>query len=153
MNTDTLNRIAREAAGALFLRPFDSLRGLTMGYDVHITRKKDWFDEQGPEISLDEWKDYVASDPEMRLDGVAEATVGGGHVLRVEQDGLAVWTGFAGHGVNGNMAWFSPAAGGIVVKNPDVQILQKMFAVAQALGAQVVGDEGEQYGLDGDVIE
>ena len=46
-----------------------------MGYEIHITRKTEWFDEDGPEISLEDWKAYIASDPEMRLDGYAEAWV------------------------------------------------------------------------------
>ena len=34
-----------------------------MGYEIHITRKTEWFDEYGPEISLEDWKAYIASDP------------------------------------------------------------------------------------------
>jgi hypothetical protein len=43
-----------------------------MGYELHITRKRDWSDA-GPEITLDEWLALVRSDPDMRLDGFAEA--------------------------------------------------------------------------------
>lgn len=124
-----------------------------MGYEVHISRKTEWFDDEGPSISLSEWVAYIATDPDMRLDGYAEAAVGGGGVLRVEDEGLAVWTRYSRHGVNGGMAWFYPGAGGIVVKNPDVEILKKMSEIAQALAARVVGDEGEEYGPDGAVVE
>lgn len=75
-----------------------------MGYEIHITRKTEWFDEDGPEISLEGWKAYIASDPEMRLDGYAEATMENGDVFRTEHDGIAVWTAYSGHGVDGNMA-------------------------------------------------
>ena len=30
-----------------------------MGYEIHITRKTEWFDEDGPEISLEDWKAYI----------------------------------------------------------------------------------------------
>lgn len=30
-----------------------------MGYDLHITRREDWTDETGPEISLEEWNELV----------------------------------------------------------------------------------------------
>jgi hypothetical protein len=40
-----------------------------MGYDLHITRKACWVDDDGPTITLDEWKALVMSDPEMSLDG------------------------------------------------------------------------------------
>ncbi|MBB3225550.1 hypothetical protein FHW69_000140 [Luteibacter sp. Sphag1AF] len=121
-----------------------------MGYDVHITRKAEWFDEHGPSISMDEWKAYIASDPDMRLDGFAEAVLSNGSVLRVRDEGLAVWTAYS---VTENTAWIGTGCGEIVVKNPDVEILRKMFDIAQALGARVIGDEGEEYGADGTVVE
>ncbi|MDU0308687.1 hypothetical protein [Rhizobium sp. 10PS4] len=34
-----------------------------MGYDLHITRKVNWFDAS-PSITLDDWLEYVANDPE-----------------------------------------------------------------------------------------
>ena len=43
-----------------------------MGYDVHITKRQNWFDKGGPEISVTEWATAVAADPEMPLDGYAE---------------------------------------------------------------------------------
>lgn len=123
-----------------------------MGYEVHITRKQEWFDSDGPDISLEEWKAYLSSDPEMRLDGYAEAATVKGDVLRVEQEGLAVWIAYSGHGLNGNMAWLYPGSGGIVAKNPDEEILRKMFGIAQAPGARVVGEEGEEYGAAGEMV-
>ncbi|VWD56671.1 hypothetical protein [Burkholderia contaminans] len=122
-----------------------------MGYDVHITRKENWFDESGPRIDIDEWKTVVLSDPDMRLDGYASAVVGNGSVLRIESNGLAVWTAYAGNGIDGNMAWFDFRQGNIVVKNPDGAILRKMWLLAQRLDAKVQGDECEAYGEDGTV--
>ena len=121
-----------------------------MGYEVHITRKDMWFEEHGPEISLDEWKQYVANDPEMRLDGYAEATTPDGSVLRVESPGLSVWVAYSGHDKNKNMAWFDHFENRITVKNPDEEILIKMHKVALALDAKVQGDEGEVYNSMGE---
>ena len=39
-----------------------------MGYDLHITRKEFWHNEEGPVISLEEWQRYVASDPDIESD-------------------------------------------------------------------------------------
>ncbi|WP_207000839.1 hypothetical protein [Trinickia mobilis] len=122
-----------------------------MGYDIHITRKENWFDDE-PQINLEEWKALVASDTEMRLDGYAEAKVGSGAILRVEREGLSVWKAYSGHGANGNMAWFSFRGGDIVVKNPDAEILAKMWKIAQKLSARVQGDDCERYGADGSVV-
>ena len=121
-----------------------------MGYDIYITRKENWFDEE-PQISLDEWRSLVASDSEMCLDGHAEAKLSGGAVLGMESDGLAVWTVYPRNVVDGNMAWFDYRAGNVVVKNPDAAILGKMWRIAQRLHARVQGDDCEFYGADGNV--
>jgi hypothetical protein len=123
-----------------------SARESSVGYDVHITRKKDWSDKDGPEINLEEWVATVRSDPEMRLDGAAEAVTSSGDRLRYENEGLAVWTGNPGHEV-----WFDYRRGRIVVKNPDQQVLRKMYALAQRLSGRVVGDEGEVYDDKGEL--
>jgi hypothetical protein len=121
-----------------------------MGYDVHITRKQHWSDEDGEQITLAEWLAVVEVDASMRLDGHAEAHLAGDAVLRVESEGLSVWTGWSGHGKAGGMAWFDYWRGSIAVKNPDPEILRKMWELAQALSAQVQGDEGELYGPSGE---
>ncbi len=118
-----------------------------MGYDVHLTRKEDWF-EDGPDILLQEWKEYIEGDEEMRLDGFAEAETPDG-VLRIESEGLAVWTSWSQHEKDGNMAWMDYDRGNITVKNPDTEILKKMFVIAQSLDAKVQGDDGEAYDADG----
>ncbi|KLU26402.1 hypothetical protein EOS_09690 [Caballeronia mineralivorans PML1(12)] len=122
-----------------------------MGYDVHITRKENWFDESGPQIDIEEWKALVESDSSMRLDGFASVDLKNGATLRVESEGLAVWVAYEKSGVGGNMAWFDFRKGNVVVKNPDGAILRKMWQLAQELGAKVQGDECELYGADGNV--
>jgi len=49
-----------------------------------------------------------------------------------------------------NQAWFGLWGGNVVVKNPDSEILRKMYVIAQSLSAKVKGDEGEVYRRDGD---
>ena len=116
-----------------------------MGYDLHITRKEDRWEPDGPEISMAEWLPLVAADPEMRLDGYAEARLDNGHVFRTEKEGLSVWTAYSEHGRGGGMAWFAYGRGEIRVKNPDDEIIRKMWLVAQSLSAKVQGDDGETY--------
>jgi hypothetical protein len=120
-----------------------------MGHDLHITRAFDWTDREKVPIPVEEWLDYVRSDPEMRLDGQAEATTSQGETIRYENDGLAVWVAYSGHGRNGNMAWFDHKMGEVVVKNPDEEIIQKMCLIARALRAHVQGDDGEMYYAEG----
>jgi hypothetical protein len=116
-----------------------------MGYDVHITRAEDRTDSASAPIALAEWLNYVAGDPEMRLDGVAVAHLADQPVLGYESAGLAVWVAYSGHDVGGNRAWFDWRNGCVIVKNPDAEILDKMKRIAAALGTLVVGDDGERY--------
>jgi hypothetical protein len=116
-----------------------------MGYDVHITRAAEWSASEATPITLDEWLAYVASDPEMRLDGFAETRTPNGQVIRIEGKGLSVWTSWPGEGRGEGHAWMDHRGGRIVVKNPDSAILKKMCSIAEQLGAQVQGDEGETY--------
>lgn len=119
-----------------------------MGYELHITRKANWYEDSGPEITLGEWRAYAEADPEMRIDGFAEIETPDG-TLRMQSPGLAVWLAYSRHGESGNMAWFSHFRDRVSVKNPDEEIIRKMHRVAVALGARLQGDEGELYGPDG----
>jgi hypothetical protein len=123
-----------------------------MGYDLHITRKKNWDgfeDEQGPEISFEEWMGAVRADPEMRLDGFCEALLPNGRILRHTDASIVVWTAWSRHGESGNMAWFALRGGNVVIKNPDEEICCKMWRIAQMLNARVQGDDGEFYDSSG----
>jgi hypothetical protein len=123
-----------------------------MGYDIHITRKSEWFEEKQPSISLAEWLAYIDSDSEMRLDRCAEARLNDGAVLRLEDPSLAVWTGHPEHGKRDGFAWLWLSAGNIEAKNPDVPTLKKMWAIAQAFQAKVQGDDGELYDSSGQIV-
>ncbi|MBB3656481.1 hypothetical protein FHX15_001709 [Rhizobium sp. BK650] len=123
-----------------------------MGYDLHITRKENWFDAT-PGFSLEDWFGYVESDPELRHDGFAEAALNGRDVLRVERKGLCVWTAYSGGERGNDVCWLAwSESDNIDVKNPDPEIRRKMWSIAERLGAKVQGDDGEFYGPDGEPI-
>lgn len=123
-----------------------------MGYDLHITRKLNWFDAS-PAIDLQEWLEYVANDPDLQHDGFAETPAANGDMLRIESQGICIWKGYSGGGNPESTAWLTWNAGNVVAKNPDDEIRKKMWSIAQSLGASVQGDEGEHYGEDGGMIE
>ncbi len=117
-----------------------------MGYDVHITRKESWSDEDTKnEITLAEWTNYVSGDPEMKHEGVAETITGAEEEVSYASEGLAVWIKYSQDGINGNQAWFDFREGNISVKNPDAEIRNKMIDIAIALKAKVQGDDDEIY--------
>jgi len=96
-----------------------------MGYDLHITRRKDW-SATGNDISADEWLAYVEKDSELSL-----WPTNGPHVAR--------WNGNGKH-ADSRLDWFQ---GNIYTKNPEAALIDKMAQIADALGAQVQGDDGE----------
>ena len=123
-----------------------------MGYDLHVTRREQWFDD-GQSISLDDWLTYVEAQADMRHHGFAEAATPSGETIRVDEAGLSVWIGYSADGVDGNRAWFRHHNGNISVKNPDEEIRRKMFEIAGHFGGLVQGDEGERYGSDGEPLD
>lgn len=103
-----------------------------MGYVLHITRRRDWSDPAGPEISFQEWLTHVRSDPELRMD----ASLG---------DDVTVWSGPSAHELPG-LFWVD---GNIETKYPDEALIRKMVAIATTLGGSVQGDDGERYDASG----
>ena len=117
-----------------------------MGYDIRITRQENWFDDNAKNrISLEEWKDFLSGDPEMRIDNSAEAKTKSNEIIRAESEGLSVWTKYSGNGLDRNFAWFDYNKGNIVCKNADEEIITKMLDIANRLNAKVQGDDGELY--------
>jgi len=99
-----------------------------MGYDLHITRKKFWADQEGPPITTDEWVRYVASDPELRLDQSNDR-----HAVELSVES------------EHEEPWLELFQGDVYTKNPDEPILAKMLEIGKALNAKVQGDDGEIY--------
>ncbi|MCX6794140.1 MAG: hypothetical protein NTY06_03490 [Candidatus Gottesmanbacteria bacterium] len=94
-----------------------------MAYVLHITRKKDWGDDE-PKITQEEWN------------GLKEQSV-------LEPTGLANYP-------NSTYAkwsdmYFSYRNGDITSVSPNEQGIQKMKEIASILHAKVQGDDGEYY--------
>jgi hypothetical protein len=102
-----------------------------MGYDLHITRRSQWSDDEGPEITLEEWKAYVESDAEVRPDADNGPT-----------DFL-----WSAHPQEPWPLWWD--RGEVNTKNPDEATIRKLVAIAKRLSATVQGDDGEIYREDG----
>lgn len=111
-----------------------------MGYDIHITRARQWADSGLRPVSAREWWACVAADDEFEKAEAAEAQTHEGP-LRYEGEGLAVWRRHP----SGAPVWFEYAGGQVVIKNPDEPTVAKALAVARRLDAWVQGDDGETY--------
>lgn len=98
-----------------------------MGYDLHITRKADWSDPDGPTISEAEWRQLIENDPELVLD--TETKCGDWQFVSWRDD--PGWLAFTGREIRS--------------KYPSDALIAKMVSIADRLGAKVQGDDGEVY--------
>jgi hypothetical protein len=117
--------IERQRPGVAALRVRQNNR---VGYDLHITRKKFWAYEEGPEITWDEWRAYVETDRELRFAPELGPRM---VVMNIKSEYSDPWLDWSG--------------GDVYTKNPDEPILAKMFHIAVALRAKLQGDDGEVF--------
>lgn len=128
-----------------------------MGYDLHITRRSYWAGDEDDVpangLTLNDWLTYARKDPSLRVveSGAAEISLSDGSKLRIKSSGLMAWI-VPGRDPEIERGWFHYRDGRVGVKNPDNAMIRKMWAIAQALGARVQGDEGESYAADSEMI-
>ncbi len=109
-----------------------------MGYDLHITRAEFWAQNEGKEISNDEWLRLVEQDPELDIDAQ-----NGPH--------FAAWRKASDK--DGWSKWFDWSEGNVYTKNPDKAVLEKLLQLAERLDAKVQGDDGELYNSADELTE
>ena len=108
-----------------------------MGMFVHITRRKFWaikgrrrkfWSRKSADITAEEWRSCVESDPELRMPG-AHGPDFADWVVSSQQD--THW-----------LAWID---GEIFAQRPDAALIAKMHAIARRLDAVVQDDDGTIY--------
>ncbi len=104
-----------------------------MGVELHITRAECWAENDGAQITAEEWLAYVASDPELEL-----WPENGPHFVR--------WLGVSAH----EEPWLDWSDGNIQSKWPDTALYRKMLSIASALCAHVQDDDGDFYSSPAD---
>jgi hypothetical protein len=112
-----------------------------MGYELHIVRRTDWEDdEEESAITLDEWLEYIKTDPELEL------TNGYEDIFNNWQDdpGYCLWLAHPQSDV-AVIPWLSYCRGSIDTKYPDNDTIKKMIGISVKLNARVQGDDGEYY--------
>ena len=102
-----------------------------MGYDAHITRKAQWITTRGPKISAEEWRAFVAAEPDLRWYPDVE-----------DRDDRGVEIVDSLGDVVGVIYW---DRGDVKTKNPNGELLGRMIEIADKLDARVMGDDGETY--------
>lgn len=101
-----------------------------MSYGVHITRKENWFDAEGPAITQEEWLSIVHDDPDLTLE------------LPVSDGCYADWNGQC---ERFDDPWLCLSAGNVSTEGFDAALVDKMVQIANRLAAKVQGEQGEIY--------
>jgi len=106
-----------------------------MGYDLHVVLTDQWTDSESRPITKADIDRLIASDSELSWSKTeyVEMTEPDGSVARYF---LINWRGTP------TFWWYRSE---IICKNPDEAQVLKLVAIAEALGARVVGDDGERY--------
>ena len=102
------------------------------GYDLHITRAKEWTESKKAPIPIEVWVTYVKGDSEFRLAISPDSK-------SAPKD--AIWT----NPKDKQECYFYYFDGEIIVKDPNPSAIAKMKIIASKLDAKVVGDEDEDY--------
>jgi hypothetical protein len=109
-----------------------------MGYDISIVR---YNGDEAVDIPESEWQEYIKSDPELEPSEIT--------------DDSSYWEWNA-HSKYKDPAegrpWFQYWRGQIYSKNPDDEVLAKMFRIATSLNARVQGQDFEFYDEEGKQI-
>lgn len=98
------------------------------GYDIHITKKTHWADEEGPKISFSEWLKYVKADRQIAPD---RANTRYEFLVRLRGETFPIS--------------YNPRLGELYTKNPSDPAIRKMVEISKKLNAKVQGDDGELY--------
>jgi hypothetical protein len=96
-----------------------------VGYDIHITKAREWTESEKNPVPIEKWLAMVRSSGDLEL----------------REDRHGAWTGHPEQ----HDVWFLFDRGEITAKNPDEPTLARAIALAAALDARVVGDDGEVY--------
>lgn len=104
-----------------------------MPFELHATRAKRWFENEGFEITPAEWRRLVAADAELSAPAPHEAAAASGELTR--------WDGHP----DGEPRWLWLHEGTLSIRDPDEITIEKLAELAARLGAVVQSDDGEPF--------
>lgn len=116
-----------------------------MSYELHITRAKEWSDSESRPITLKEWLAVVEGDPDLRPCDVHEIPILDGPSIKIDLgEGGVLWIGHP-DAPQGIALWWSDGQIQMTNRLAEKRAVKKLKALAERLGARVVGDGGEEY--------
>lgn len=98
------------------------------GYDVHVTKKEHWTDENDICINKADWKKYLETNSSIQVD---HDSIEDSYLVYINNDEYAMWIDYKGCD--------------LMTKNPNTEFINKLIEISKALDAKVQGDDGEVY--------
>lgn len=115
---------------------------------LYITRRKDLFDHAvNTEISLQEWTNFVANDPDMRLEHYTTVTLPDGSEYRYPSPGKAIWLQREPGEFTTREVVFDYSDGNIIITDPDQSTLKKIRHIAFKLNTRVFKETPKDTGV------
>lgn len=108
-----------------------------MGYDLHITRRKNWVDSDN-DIDAETWLAYAKRDIEL-------------HFQPENGPYFVQWQNPEPED-HSTTEWLDWCDGALYSKYPSIAFRKKIFTIAEQLDAVVQGDDGELYDRDGNAV-
>lgn len=99
-----------------------------MSYHVYITRAEFWAENNGMEITADEWLRLIRTDPQLTHD-----ESNGPRFARVSGP------------PDGQQGWLDWSDGNVYANYPNRALFRKMLQIAGRFGAELQGEDGEVY--------
>lgn len=121
-----------------------------MGHDLYVTRKDDWSDTEGPDITLDDWLAYLAIDDSLKLDPARSANADPRVASGVKEPSHASWVHWPDREPGVREAWMWLERGNIVATDSGIRFRQKLFLIADGLEARLMGENGEVFNSSGE---
>ncbi|WP_173115575.1 hypothetical protein [Paenibacillus qinlingensis] len=116
-----------------------------MGDELNITRAKYTFEAKENPILLEEWKNYISNDDDLKfqIEDIS-VTLPNGNVLSMKSgEGMASWD------YNGETVYLRYSRGLILAPfhhySDEPQYIEKLKSIPTKLNAQLLGDEQEEY--------
>lgn len=107
-----------------------------MGYAIYITRESATENASG--ITLDEWNDYIDSDPDFKRPEPGDVNHGRNLVILSSSES----------GDPDHWGWLAWGEGSLHSEYPQTEMLKKIGQIARHFGAVVRSDDGELWIID-----
>ena len=108
------------------------------------------WDTEGQDVTQEDWIAYVALDQSLQIDPDRSAAADPRVASGAKEPSHAFWIDWPDREAGVREAWTWLERGNLVATDADVRFRQKLFLIADGLGACLMGENGEVYNSGGE---